>query len=548
MSVPAPELKPQSILRGTAIVGSLTLLSRVLGFVRDLLVARLLGAGIYADAYFVAYRIPNLLRSFVAEGAMTTAFVPVLATELRKGQENARHAVRLVSGFLLLLTTALTLLGIYFAPHITAFFAPGFSSLPEKAALCSELTAIMFPFVICISFVALLNSALNAVGIYGTAAFSQVLMNIVLIVGAAVALFADAGAATHILAWSVVVAGVAQVLVQLPRLAKAGFTILPLLNLSSPVVREVLVLLLPAIVGASIYQLSIFLMTLLASLLPSGSVSWLYYADRLIQLPIGIFSIALASVLLPSLSRHAAAGDGEAFNADLSMSLRTTTFVTFPVSVLLLFYAEPLVELIFERGAFDRFSTEMTVLAIQGMAFGIWTSSCHTMLTRACIARRDPRTPTLISALSLVVLLVVALLTMGPTRPDASGTFAELVQRAQLSLLTVFPGGFLGHAGLALASTASSAFALIVLGLVTLRDGRAAFTGWGSSLLRVAIASGATVAILSLVMPEAASSVVQVALLSLAAPLYLLLGLGLRMPEAMRCVELARRVRGRVVG
>ncbi len=539
----APSSQPQSILRGTAIVGSLTLVSRVLGFVRDLLVARLLGAGMFADAFFVAYRIPNLLRSFIAEGALTTAFVPVLAQERTKGHESARQAIQLVSGFLLVLTVGLTLLGIACAPWITHVFAPGFDAFPEKSTLCSELTAIMFPFVICISFVALLNSALNAVGIYGTAAMSQVIMNLVLIVGAGIAFSADERGAAQMLAWSVVVAGIVQVVYQLPRLHRAGFRIAPRFSRRSPVIRDVVRLMLPAILGASIYQLSIFLMTLLASLLPQGSVSWLYYADRLVQLPIGVFSIALASVLLPSLSRHAAEQNREAFHGELAMALRVTTFVTFPVCVLLAVYAPAIVTLMFERGAFDATSSQMTALAIRGMAFGIWTSSCHTMLTRACIANRDPRTPTLISALSLIVLMSSALLLMGPARPDADGSLAQLAQSLQLTLLNVFPGAFLGHAGLAIATTLSSAFALLLLGVISWRRyGASAFSGCGRTCLKVGIATFGTVGILTQLLPAGLAPLLEVLLLSSAIPLYIGLALLLRMPEASRCIDLVRKV------
>lgn len=539
----APSSEPQSILRGTAIVSGLTLVSRVLGFVRDLLVARLLGAGMFADAFFVAYRIPNLLRSFIAEGALTTAFVPVLAEERRKGQESARRAIQLVSGFLLILTLLLTLLGIALAPWITHLFAPGFDAFPEKSTLCSELTAIMFPFVVCISFVALLNSALNAVGIYGTAAMSQVIMNLVLIAGALLAFSSDEGGAAHLLAWSVVVAGIVQVIYQLPRLHRAGFTIVPIFSMRSPVIRDVVRLMVPAILGASIYQLSIFLMTLLASLLPQGSVSWLYYADRLVQLPIGVFSIALASVLLPSLSRHAAEQNREAFHQELSMALRVTTFVTLPLCALLAVYAPVLVALIFQRGAFDATSAHMTALAIRGMALGIWTSSCHTMLTRACIATRDPRTPTLISALSIIILIGSALLLMGPARPDANGTLAQVAQALQLHLLSAFPGAFLGHAGLAVATTLSSSFALLLLGGVSWRRyGADAFRGCGWTWLKVCIATLGTIGVLSQLIPAELPPLVEVSLLTIALPLYLGFALLLRMPEAYRCLELLRRI------
>jgi len=441
------------VIRGTGIVSALTLVSRLLGFIRDLLVARLFGAGFYADAFFVAFRLPNLLRSFVAEGALSSAFVPVFSGELAAGEARARAAVRSVSALILALTLVLSIAGIIFAPQIVDLFAPGFDE--DKRALCIVLTRVMLPFIICVSFVAMLNGALNALRIFGASAWAQVWMNGILITGAIAAGWYDARGAALCLAWSVVVGGVVQVLVQLPAMRRAGLSILPTGGLRTAVNGEIVRLMAPAIVGATVYQLTIFLNTILASLLEEGSVSWLFYADRLTQLPVGIFSIALASVLLPTLARARAEGNHGEFSGSLINSLRYTSFLIIPTAALIFIFAEPLIALMFERGAFTPYATGRTALAAQALALGLWSVSCHSMLVRAFLARKDTRTPTLIGIATLVLTLCFSLLFMGPVRvfdgalAASISTLSGVVQQCPLAL-------DLGHAGLGLAASLAS--------------------------------------------------------------------------------------------
>lgn len=450
----------RNLLRGASIVGSLTLLSRLLGFVRDLLVARIFGAGFYADAYLVAFRIPNLLRSLFAEGALTSAFVPTFATELQKGKEQAGEALKSIAGFLLLVTTIVSALGIFFAPQVVRAIAPGFAPHSDKSDLCVILTQIMMPYIIFVSLVALINGALNTVKIFGASAWAQVWMNLSLIVGALVAMTATSPAVgVRILAGSVIVGGIVQVVGQFPALKKAGLPIFPSIRVFSTPVLKTLALIAPAIFGATIYQVTMFLVTLLASLLEEGAVSWLFYADRLVQLPIGVFTIALASVLLPSLAIASGNNEKEGFNQNLTASLRWTSYVIMPITACLVVLARPMVALVFQRGAFDEISADNTALAVQAMAFGIWSSSCHSMIVRGFIARKDTITPAIIGTLSLIVTILSALMLVGPIRGE--GSWMAIAAKNMQSLLP-FLGAY-GHTGIALASTFASLSAFLVL-------------------------------------------------------------------------------------
>ena len=446
-----------SLLRGTGIVGAFTLLSRLIGFVRDLLVARLFGSGLFADAFYVAFRIPNLLRSVVAEGAFTSAFVPIFSGELAKGKTQARLAFQEISGLLIIATTLLTILGVLFAEPIVTLFAPGFESIPGKTELSITLTRIMMPYIIFVSFVALLGGVLNSMKIFGTAAFAQVVMNMVLVGGALIAALYAPELGVRILAYSVLAGGIAQVLVQVPPLIRVDLLVRPALRFFTPITKELLKLMLPALLGSAIYQVTIFLNTLLASLLDPGSVSWLYYADRLIQLPIGIFSIALATVLLPLLSGASARGEHADFSATLGNSLRYTSFVIMPIAVFIFAFAPELIAILFQRGAFSPHDTEMASAAVQAMSIGLWFTSCHSMLVRSLMAKKDTLSPSLIGLGALLVNIPVALFFMGP--PAHQEGFGGTLLTLQHTLGFDQFGANFHHIGLGLASSLSSAFA-----------------------------------------------------------------------------------------
>ena len=402
-----------SLRRGTAIVGALTLLSRLLGFVREVLIARLFGASSLADTFFVAFRIPNLLRSIFAEGALTSAFVPVFAEQLKHSQTKAAQAFCSIATLLLIITSSLTVVGIYFAPQIVTLIAPGFTATPERFNNCVVLTQIMLPYIIFVSFIALVNGTLNSVKIFGISAFAQVVMNITLIIGAFSAGYFEAYQASRVLAWSVLVGGFVQVISQLSALKRAGFPILFITNPISKSSLQVCNLILPAILGSTVYQLTIFINTQIASDLQPGSVSWLSYADRLVQLPIGVFTIALSSVLLPTLSKSLVDKDEQSFNVNLINALRYTTLVIIPMSVILMIFSEYFVSLIFQRGAFDQLDTQQTAAIVVAYSFGLFPVSAHSLMIRAIQAKKDTLTPALIGIVTLLITLILSLLFIG---------------------------------------------------------------------------------------------------------------------------------------
>lgn len=451
-----------SILRGTAVVAAYTLLSRILGFVREVLIARLFGATLIADAYFVAFRIPNLLRSIFAEGALTAAFVPVFAKELKLGQAAAQKALQSILTLLVLSTSIVTLLGVLGAGPIVKLFAPGFERDADTYALCVHLLAIMMPYIVCVSVVILLNGALNSLKIFGASAMAQVFMNLVMIVAAAAAIKFDKVQAAEVLAYSVLLGGIVQIGVQLPALHRAGLKLRLDRDVFSVPARSVLKLMLPAVLGAAVYQLSIFFNTQLASVLAQGSVAWLSYADRVAQLPIGIISLALSSVLLPHLAISAAEGNHGRFGSDLVHALRFTSFILIPVSGFLFLFAHPLVRLLFERGAFDQNASLMTAMCVQGLSLGLWAVSCHSLLIRALNARHDTKSPMLIGTFSLILSIFIAVALMG--RPLAGED--SLIVKYLVELREFFEhlgiAQSLGATGLCIASSLAFTVSLIL--------------------------------------------------------------------------------------
>ena len=540
------------LLRGTAIVSILTLLSRILGFGRDVLVARLLGASIFADAFFVAFRIPNLLRSFVAEGALTSAFTPVFSESLAQGKEHARSVLRRVSSFLILVTLALTLLLITLAPDIVALLAPGFLADSTQFSLCVQLTRIMAPYILCVSLIAMLNAALNTLHVFGTSAWAQVVMNLVLIVAALLAIPFDPTTATLILSGSVLIGGIAQILAQLPACARAGLSIRPSLQFLCGEVGSIVRLMIPAIVGASVYQLTIFIATVLASLVSAGSVSWLFYADRVAQFPVGIFSIALASVLLPALSNASANADRDGFNRNLANSLRYTSFFMIPMSAGLWALALPITQMLFERGAFTHESSVKTADALRALSLGLWAMSCQSMLVRAFIARKDTITPTLSGLATLITSVIVSLLVMGQFQVSEPSTGVVRFLRSTQNVLVSSTGISLslGHVGLALASSVA-AFVSLVLVIIFFSFKMRSFPWipFIGSTLRSLLASSVMVAVISFTLPLSSSPEIASLIgmscggLSLLGTLWLLRSRELRETLAVLASKMRRRAR-----
>ena len=390
-----------NLLKALATVSSMTLLSRILGFVRDFVIARSFGAGMATDAFFVAFRLPNLLRRMFAEGAFSQAFVPILAEYRNKrGPDDTRRLADHVATLLFLVLLAVTLLGIALTPILIYVSAPGFAADAAKFELTVELTRIAFPYILFISLVSLAGGILNTWSRFAVPAFTPVLLNLSFI---GMALFA----APHFdppvlaLAWAVFLGGVLQLALQLPFLAKIGMLPRFSLSLRDEGVRRILTLMLPALLGVSVSQISLLINTIFASFLPSGSVSWLYYADRLMEFPAGLLGAALGTILLPSLSKSHADNDRGEFSALLDWGLRLTFLLTLPAALALALLAVPLLATLFNYGAFQAEDVLKTRDALVAYSVGLTGLILVKVLAPGFYARQNIRTPVKIALVTL---------------------------------------------------------------------------------------------------------------------------------------------------
>ncbi len=399
-----------NLLKALAAVGSMTFLSRVLGFVRDTLIARVFGAGIYTDAFFVAFKIPNLLRRLFAEGAFSQAFVPILAEyKNQRGQEATQSLVNHVATLLGLALVVVTLIGIVAAPLIVYISAPGFASDPEKFGLTIDLLRIIFPYILFISLVSLAGGLLNTYGKFTVPAFTPVWLNVAFIV-AALAFADDFNPPVKVLAWAVFVGGVLQLSFQIPFLIKIGMLPRFSLNLQDEGVWRILKLMGPAVFGVSIAQISLLINTIFASFLVAGSVSWLYYADRLMEFPTGLLGVALGTILLPSLSKSFAdKSDGE-YSQLLDWGLRLTFILALPAAAALAVLSVPLITSLFHYGAFTDHDVWMTRQALIAYSLGLLGLILVKVLAPAFYSRQNIKTPVKIAVFTLVATQFMNLL------------------------------------------------------------------------------------------------------------------------------------------
>ena len=405
-----------NLLRTLATVSSLTMVSRVLGYVRDFLIARLFGAGLMTDAFFVAFKIPNLLRRLFAEGAFSQAFVPILAEyKNRTGPEDTKALIDAISTVLFLVLVLAAALGIAAAPLIVYATAPGFASEPEKFATTVQLLRITFPYIVFISLVALSAGILNTWNRFSVPAITPTLLNVAFIVGAL--WFADDfDPPVMVLAWAVFVGGLLQLAYQVPFLARMGLLPRWRFDLSHPGLRRVLLLMLPAAFGVSVSQVSLLLNQIFASFLPTGSVSWLYYADRLMELPAGVLGVAVGTILLPSLSKYHASANTTEYSRLLDWGLRITVMLAVPAAVALAVLALPLVTMLFQYGRFGAEDAWMTRQALVAYSVGLVGMILVKILAPGFYARQNVVTPVKIGILTLVATQLMNLVLVGPLR------------------------------------------------------------------------------------------------------------------------------------
>ncbi|MFD1261913.1 murein biosynthesis integral membrane protein MurJ [Entomomonas asaccharolytica] len=401
------------LLRSSIIVSLMTLLSRVLGMVRDIIVARYFGSDSAADAFFVAFRIPNFLRRLFAEGAFAQAFVPVLSEyRTKRSLEEVKILVDRTMGTLGLVLSGITIFGVIFAPYIMMVFAPGFYNDPYKMELAGELLRITFPYLMLISLTAFCSGILNSYGKFAVPAVTPVLLNISMI-AATILMSPYFKEPVMALAWGVFIAGVAQFLFQLPFLIKIKLLPRPRLHKDEGV-KRILLLMLPALLSVSVSQINLLLDTILASFLREGSVSWLYYADRLSELPLGAFGIAIGTVILPSLSRQHAGEDPKAFSATLDWAIRMVLLVGVPAALALGLLAEPLIATLYNYGKMTDYAVEQSAMALQAYSLGVLTFMLIKVLAPGYFARQDLKTPVKIAIVCMVANMGFNLILIWP--------------------------------------------------------------------------------------------------------------------------------------
>lgn len=453
----------KSLLKSTSTVSFMTLISRIFGFIRDVLFAQVFGAVAGFDAFLVAFKVPNFMRSLFAEGAFSQAFVPVLSeAKAKQSPEFVKAFLNHMAGNLLSVLSVVTLIAVLAAPVFVTIFAPGFLADSHRFDLATSMLRLTFPYMLCISLVAFAAGIFNTYKRFAVPAFTPVLLNVMMIVSAV-------WWASHFtqpviaLAWGVFVAGFVQVLFQLPFLKRAGLLPIPIMRID-PAVKRVLKLMLPALVGVSVVQLSLLMDTLFASFLPSGSISWLYYSNRLVYFPLGVIGVALATVVLPHLSQTHSVENKKAFSATLDWALRLIFLIGVPAAIGLITLSKPLLITLFNYGAFTSNDVAMAQQSLMAYSVGLPAFMLVKILVSGFYARQTFSSPVKFAMVALVVNIILNLLLIGP----------------------------LNHAGLALATAlASTVNASLLFWQLRRRDVFTPQPGWVRYFLQLCVANGA---------------------------------------------------------
>lgn len=430
------------VAKAAGVVGSATLVSRVMGYLRDMVMSWGFGTSVAADAFYVAYRIPNLLRELLAEGSMSAAFIPVFTETLTKdSKESARRLANAVFARLLVVLAVLTILGIIFAPYVVKLIAVGWEYKAEyhdKYQLAVTLTRIMFPYLLFMGMAALAMGMLNSMRSFLTPALSPVMLNILTITAVVLStLFLEQPILG--VAMGVVLGGLCQFLIQVPALRRENMMPRPQFEPSHPGVNKIGKLALPVFLSSSVNQINIFIGTIFASFLATGSITYLFYGMRFIHFPLGIFGIAIATAVLPTMSAQAAQQETKDFRETLSLGLRLVFFVMFPAMAGLIALRVPIVNLLLEHGQFDRLSTQGTATAILYYAVGLWAFAGVRIVSQAFYALQDTKTPVKVAIAALVtnILLSGAFLAWTPLQHGGLALATSLAAALNIGLLTV---------------------------------------------------------------------------------------------------------------
>ena len=453
----------KKLFKSTAVVSGMTMISRILGFIRDMLFARIFGVDSGTDAFFVAFKIPNFLRRLFAEGAFSQAFVPVLADYKEQGSKEAlRLFINRTAGSLSLILMAVTIIGMIAAPLLIMLFAPGFMWEGGQYELTVQMLRITFPYLFFISSVAFAGGILNSHGQFAVPAFTPVFLNLCMI-SAAIWLSPLMPEPITALAWGVFIAGMVQLAFQFPALMALGLVPRPQFGFRDPGVKRIMSLMLPAIFGVSVTQINLLIDTLLASFLTAGSVSWLYYSDRLVEFPLGLFGIALATVILPSLSKNHAAKDYQSFSRSLDWGLRLVLLIGLPSSVGLFLLAEPMLSTLFKYNEFGVNDVQMAGKSLMAYSVGLLGFILVKILVPGFSSRKDMKTPVRFGIYAMIANMI-------------------------FNFILFYP---MGHVGLALATSLGAFFnASLLLKRLLKEKFYQPLQGWGGYLLKLILANG----------------------------------------------------------
>ncbi|MFH1655765.1 MAG: murein biosynthesis integral membrane protein MurJ [Candidatus Omnitrophota bacterium] len=429
----------KSIIKSTYLISSGTVLSRILGFVRDIVIAGLFGTSFAAEAFVVAFRIPNLFRSLVGEGAINAAVVPVFSEYIvRKEKEDFLRLTNITFCLSFIVLSAITILGIIFSPLIVRVIAPGFINDVSKLNLAVRLTRIMFPYLVLIGLTAYSMGILHSFKSFFAPAFAPALLNISLIVSALIATL-KLNEPIYGLAIGVLIGGVLQLALQLPSLYKNGLRFKKVTTFKHPGVKAVGSLLGPRIFGSAVYQLNIFVDTICASLsfiVGQGAVAAIYFANRIIQFPLAVFGIALASAALPTMSRLAAENDLEKLKDTLSFSLRSIFLIMMPSTVGLIILSEPIIRVFFQRGQFTAYSTMITTSALLFYALGLFAFAGIKILTSCFYSLKDTRSPVKVAGLCLIINVILNVILMFPLQVAGLALASSISALINFSILS----------------------------------------------------------------------------------------------------------------
>jgi len=442
----------RTITKAAFIIGMGTFLSRILGFLRDMVIANFFGTGMAADAFFVAFRIPNLWRRLVGEGSLTISFIPVYTDYIsQRSEEDTReltHIAFTIAGVVLL---TLTLFGILLSPFLIRIIAPGwFTRYPETFSLTVTLNQIIFPYLFFMGLFALCMGILNSLRHFFAPAIAPIFLNISIILS--VLLFYSVfEKPVMTLALGVLAGGIIQFMFQLPFLLKRGVSFRFNFNFRHPAIKRIGSLMIPGLIGTAVYQLNVFIDTIFASFLPRGSVSYLFYADRLMEFPLGIFAIAIGMASLPSLSGLASQGKLEELKETLSFTFRLVSFISIPAMVGLIALKTPIINLLFQRGIFDYFATEMTAKALLFYSVGLWAIAGARTLAPAFYSLQDTWTPLKIALICLLanVIFIAVFISFTPLKHAGLALATSLSSMLNLILLSWKLGPRLGRMDLA---------------------------------------------------------------------------------------------------